>query len=728
MTQTIATQQFRASQLDSQGRIESHYRKLLDAAPDALIVVNERGVIVLVNVQAEKQFGYRRGELLGQPVTNIIPEGFAGRLVIDGARSGAEMLAKQQDAGIELKGQRKDRSWFPIEFTLSPIRSAQGLLVTFAIRDITARKREEADLLQKMNELNRAQVTLNCIGDAVICTDLMTNITFLNLAAETMTGWSMKEACGRPLAGILNTGASAGNDSCSNTAELAILENCAELVPTRCVLVRRDGMKIQIENSVAPIHDRNGNASGAVVVFRDTTAAQAMALQITHAADHDWLTDLPNARLLSRRIAIAIESARHFRLRVAVLFLDLDGFKYINDSLGHSTGDRVLQSVAKRLVGCVRPSDTVSRQGGDEFVILLTDMQRAEDPAILARRLLRSVAEVHSVDQQELHVTTSIGVSVFPDDGCDAETLIKNADTAMYQAKENGRHGFQFFKPAMNARAVERQSIEEALRSALVRREFSLHYQPKIDLRTGLISGAEALVRWDHPSRGLLFPSTFIPVAEECGLIVAIGRWVLREACLQARGWADAGFPRISVSVNVSSIEFRSESFTDNVFDILEETGLAPSKLELELTESVFIKHVESAALILQSLRSAGVHIAVDDFGTGYSSLSYLRKLPIDTLKIDRSFVAQLALDADDAAILTAVINMARSLRLQVVAEGVETRRELEFLHEQHCTQAQGFYFSRPVPVSNFVGLLLLQADGQRFEGAQRKQLVRAHS
>ncbi|MDZ7768552.1 MAG: EAL domain-containing protein [Woeseiaceae bacterium] len=603
--------------------------------------------------------------------------------------------------------------------------------MTFAIRDITARKQTEAKLLQKMDELSRAQVTLNCIGDAVVCTDLMTNITFLNRAAETMTGWSVKEACGRPLADILNTGAATGGDSSATTAELAILEHAAELVPTRCVLVRRNGRKIQIENSVAPLHDQKGNASGAVVVFRDTTTAQAMAQQIAHAADHDWLTDLPNARLLSRRIAKAIKSARRKKSRLAVLFLDLDGFKYINDSLGHSTGDRLLQSVAKRLVGCVRGCDTVSRQGGDEFVVLLTDVQRAEDPAHLAGRLLRSVASVHTVDQQELHVTTSIGVSIFPDDGCNAEALLMNADTAMYQAKENGRHGFQFFKPVMNARAVERQSIEEALRSALERREFSLHYQPKVDLRTGLISGAEALVRWNHPDRGLLLPSTFIPVAEDCGLIVAIGRWVLREACAQARDWADAGFPDIGVAVNVSTIEFRSDSFVPEIFAILEDTGLAPSSLELELTESVFMKHLESAASVLQSLRSSGIQIAVDDFGTGYSCLSYLRKLPVDTLKIDRSFVAQVALGADEAAILTAIISMARHLRLQAIAEGVETREELEFLHLQNCAQAQGYYFSRPVPVSNFVRLLLQQADGQKFEGARHTrhtQLACAHA
>jgi diguanylate cyclase (GGDEF)-like protein len=436
-----------------------------------------------------------------------------------------------------------------------------------------------------------------------------------------------------------------------------------------------------------------------------------MARQITHAAEHDCLTDLPNARLLKRRIGAAIRAARRRKMAVAILFLDLDGFKYINDSLGHPTGDRLLQSVAKRLAGCVRSCDTVSRQGGDEFVVLLSDIQHPEDPANLARRLLRRVAEAHTIDRQDLHITTSIGVSMFPKDGWDAETLIKNADLAMYEAKEKGRQGFQFFKPAMNARAVERQSIEESLRRALEGDEFSLYYQPKINLSTGAISGAEALIRWSHPTRGLLAPPTFIPVAEECGLILPIGKWVLREACTQAKGWADAGFADVSVAVNVSAKEFRGESFVSDLFAILEETGLAPGALELELTESVFMKHTESAADILQSLRQTGVQVAVDDFGTGYSSLSYLRNLPIDTLKIDQSFVKQIALNGNEAAIVTAVISMARSLKLQVVAEGVETLAELEFLRDQDCEQAQGFYFSRPVPVSKFVRLLLQEAE-----------------
>jgi EAL domain-containing protein (putative c-di-GMP-specific phosphodiesterase class I) len=325
---------------------------------------------------------------------------------------------------------------------------------------------------------------------------------------------------------------------------------------------------------------------------------------------------------------------------------------------------------------------------------------------ISATRLLAAVARPHSIAGHDLHVTASIGVSVYPDDGLDAETLIKNADTAMYQAKENGKQNFQYFKPAMNIRAVERQSIEENLRRALERGEFALHYQPKIDLLTGVISGVEALIRWTHPARGELSPAQFIPIAEDSGLILAIGAWVLREACTQARAWQDAGLPAARMAVNVSSMEFRDENFLKNLSDILSETGLAPGLLELELTESVLMKRAETAISILGALREQGVSIAIDDFGTGYSSLSYLRRFPIDVLKIDQSFVRQISNGGGDTAIVAAVIGMARSLRLRVVAEGVETLEELLFLQAQQCDEVQGYYFSRPVLPDVFGALL----------------------
>jgi diguanylate cyclase (GGDEF)-like protein len=431
-----------------------------------------------------------------------------------------------------------------------------------------------------------------------------------------------------------------------------------------------------------------------------------MTRQMSHSAQHDFLTGLPNRMLVNDRLRQAIALALRRSSKLALLFLDLDGFKHINDSLGHLIGDQLLKSIAGRLVNCVRASDTVSRQGGDEFVVLLAEVKESSDAAITAKKILQAVAEPHCIDQHDLHVTTSIGLSVYPDDGLDAETLIKNADLAMYQAKESGRQSYQFFKPAMNVRAVERQSIEESLRRALQRQELAVHYQPKVNLNTGEIIGAEALVRWNHPERGPVPPGKFIPVAEDCGLIVSIGNWVLREACRQTRAWADAGLPLATIAVNISAIEFRNEHFLDGVFAILQDTGLSPRRLELELTETVLMKRADSTESVFKKLRAGGVQLAVDDFGTGYSSLSYLRKFPIDSLKIDQSFVRQITANPDDTAIVTAVISMGRSLNLRVIAEGVETRREMEFLQAHHCDEAQGYYFSRPLAAPEFARLL----------------------
>jgi diguanylate cyclase (GGDEF)-like protein/PAS domain S-box-containing protein len=555
-------------------------------------------------------------------------------------------------------------------------------------------------------EKERAQVTLNSIGDAVACTDMSGNLTFLNFVAEKLTGWSRQEAEGRPMAEIFRILDTANREIIPNPMDIAVRRDRTVHLPANSILVRRDGFEIPIEDSVAPIHDREGQAAGAVIVFRDVSAARALAVQMTHSAEHDYLTGLPNRMLLNDRISQAIALAPRHMKHVALLFLDLDGFKHINDSLGHPTGDKLLQSISERLIDCVRASDTVSRQGGDEFVVLLSEVEQSEDPAITARRMLEAVAQPHSIDHHDLHVTASIGVSVYPDDGLDAETLIKNADTAMYQAKENGRQGYQFFKPAMNARAVERQSIEEGLRRALERQEFELHYQPKVNLTTGAITGAEALIRWLHPTRGLVSPMDFIPVAEDCGLILPIGAWVLREACKQAQAWKDVGLPTMTMAVNVSAMEFRDKNFLAGLVATLAETGFDPRFLELELTESVLMKHATSTAIILRTLRERGIRVAVDDFGTGYSSLSYLQKFPIDAVKIDQSFVRQISTAGDDTTIVKAVIGMARGLKLRVIAEGVETAEEAAFLRAYRCEEAQGYFFSRPVPAQQFAILL----------------------
>jgi diguanylate cyclase (GGDEF)-like protein/PAS domain S-box-containing protein len=555
-------------------------------------------------------------------------------------------------------------------------------------------------------EKERAQVTLDCIGDAVVCTDISGKITFLNIVAEKMTGWSSRDAARRGADEVSHILGATTREAVLRLMEMAVAENRTLDLPENCILTRRDAVETPIEGSAAPIHDRAGRPTGAVFVFRDVSASRAMARQLAHSAQHDVLTGMPNRTLLNDRVSQAIVLAHRHGKKVAVLFLDLDGFKHINDSLGHAIGDKLLQSIAGHLVECVRGSDTVSRQGGDEFVVLLSEVERPEDISLAAKRMLRAVATAHSIDQQELHITASIGVSVFPDDGPDAETLIKNADTAMYQAKENGRQSYRFFTPAMNVRAVERQSIEESLRRGLERREFTLHYQPTINLRTGAITGAEALIRWTHPDRGPIAPAQFIPIAEDCGLIIPIGQWVLREACRQARAWLDAGLPLATMAVNVSAMEFRDENFLEGVFAILAATGWNPGALELELTESVLMKRAQFTESSLRTLRARGVQLAIDDFGTGYSSLSYLRKFPVDTLKIDQSFIRQITTGPDETAIVNAVISIGQSLNLRIVAEGVENPKELAFLQAHHCDEAQGYYFSRPVLPQQFARLL----------------------
>ncbi|OGU21179.1 MAG: diguanylate cyclase [Hydrogenophilales bacterium RIFOXYD1_FULL_62_11] len=433
---------------------------------------------------------------------------------------------------------------------------------------------------------------------------------------------------------------------------------------------------------------------------------QTAHADLDHLVHHDVLTGLPNRILLNDRLAQAIALAHRQGKQLAVMFMDLDRFKHINDSLGHAVGDRLLQSVAHRLVGGVRHSDTVSRQGGDEFVLLLPDIEHAEDVALSAQKMLMAIARPHLIERHDLHIGVSIGISIYPDDGQDAETLIKHADIAMYHAKESGRNNYKFFEPDMNARAVQRQSIEVGLRRALERQEFVLHYQPKINLHSGTIVGVEALIRWQHPQRGLLEPAQFVSIAEDSGLILPIGRWVLREACLQARTWQDAGLPPIAVAVNTSALEFRAADFLEYVRATLDESGLEPRYLELELTESVLMRDAASADSVLHALADLGVKLAVDDFGTGYSSLSYLRQFPIDTLKIDQSFVNQITRNPDDGTLVSAVISMGKSLRQRVIAEGVETAEQAAFLLAQHCDEGQGYFFGRPVGAEALAVLL----------------------
>lgn len=444
----------------------------------------------------------------------------------------------------------------------------------------------------------------------------------------------------------------------------------------------------------------------AIEAHKLTEQVESSKIELDHLAHHDGLTDLPNRMLLHDRLGQAIEGARRQGRRFAVLFMDLDRFKHINDSLGHGVGDQLLKSVAQRLVECIRQSDTVSRQWGDEFILLLPEIEHAEDAAQSAQKILAALALPHPIGNQNLYISVSIGISVYTDDGENVEALLQSADTAMYHAKESGRNNFKFFEQDMNARAVERQSIEADLRLALDRQEFVLHYQPKIDLASGTIVGVEALIRWQHPQRGLLQPLEFVSVAEDCGLIRPIGRWVLRQACLQAQAWLQAGFSPITMAVNTSALEFRAGDYLQNLRATLAQTRLDPSLLEIELTESVLIRDAEASETLLHEIAQLGVRLAIDDFGTGYSSLSYLKKFPINTLKIDQAFVTQMSSNPDDASIVQAVISMGKSLRMRVIAEGVESAAQCHSLLALQCDEGQGFYFGRPVSAEAMASVL----------------------
>jgi diguanylate cyclase (GGDEF)-like protein len=473
------------------------------------------------------------------------------------------------------------------------------------------------------------------------------------------------------------------------------------------VLIRRDASEMAIEHLADPIHDRRGLVTGAVIVFRDLRLARVRSLDMSHSAYHDALTDLPNRMLLNDRLSCTIELARRHKRQLAVLFMDVDWFQRINDSLGHQIGDQLLRSVAEQLTMCVRGSDTVSRQGEDEFVILLSEIEQPSHAVVSVRKILAAIAAPHHIAGHELHITMSIGVSLYPGDGQDTETLLRNADSAMCHAKDRGRCRYQFFQADMNLRAAERESVEDGLRLALDRHEFILHYQPRIDLETGGLLGAEALIRWRHPDRGLLLPTEFVPVAEDSGLIVPIGQWVLREACRQARAWQDAGLRLMPMAVNISAAEFHSPGFLDGVRASLDQARLESRYLELELKESVLMTHTGSAISVFRGLKDLGLQMALDDFGTGSSSLSHLKEFPIDALKVDESLVRGISDDLRGAPIVVAIIGMGKSLHHRVIAKGIETAEQLAFLQTRGCGEGQGFYFSRPLAAEQFSELVV---------------------
>ena len=468
--------------------------------------------------------------------------------------------------------------------------------------------------------------------------------------------------------------------------------------------IRLDGTLVSVEIAAAPLMVENRPA--ALVTVRDITERKLSEERIQYLATHDPVTGLPNRNLMDDRCNQAINHAKRSNQPIAVLYVDLDRFKVVNDGYGHAVGDALLTAVGERLSALVRESDTVARQSGDEFLVLLGDLRSLTNAHVVAQKILDALNKPFTLSGREVHVTASVGASVYPQDGSTAEALISNADIAMYRAKDLGRNSFQFFTREMSDETHGRIDLETKLRLAIVQNQLRLVYQPKVDLATGRVNGCEALLRWDHPELGAVSPARFIPVAEDSGLIVAIGDWVLRTACAQNKSWQDAGLPPVVVSVNVSARQFLQKDVVAWVLKVLSESGLAPDQLELELTESLIARDTERAVATVNQLKAAGVKLSIDDFGTGYSSLSYLKRFRVDTLKIDQSFVRNMLNDSDDATIAMAVISLAHNLRMQAVAEGVETADQCQFLRLNRCDGIQGYFFGRPVPAEDFAEML----------------------
>lgn len=572
--------------------------------------------------------------------------------------------------------------------------------------EIEQRKKTEQELF---NQKQLAIVTLESIGDAVITTSMQSEVTYLNPVAERMTGWTKADAIGRPILEVFRILNESSRKLAPNPVDVVLTHNKVCGLANHTILIAKSGEEYAIEDSAAPIRDIDGAILGVVLVFHDVSDARQMAQKMTYLAEHDYLTDLPNRLLLTDRITQAISAAARRKSKVAILFFDIDHFKRVNDTLGHEVGDQLLKVLTKQLRTCIRASDTLSRQGGDEFVVLLPELLDDAVPAEIANKILETIKSPIYISNHELFVTASIGIAVYPDDGDSVDVLTRHADAAMYHAKNSGRNNYQFFTKEMSARVSAQLTMENNLQKAISNNELLLFYQPKVSIKTGKIVGAEALIRWQHPDWGLILPDRFIPIAEDSGLIKSIGNWVLREACAQNRLWQDAGLPEIPIAINVSVAELHHADFMQEVTKVLLQTGLQPSSLELEVTESVAIQSEVAVIHDLNSLKDMGVRLSVDDFGTGYSSLSYLKLLPINTIKIDKSFIRDIQIDLNDAAIVTAIIKMSQSLGLTVIAEGVETQEQLTFLKLHDCDEMQGYLFSKPLPATEFAELLKQQ-------------------
>jgi len=677
-------------------RLRREHALILDSAGEGILSLDLDGKQRLVNPTAARLLGYRPEEMLGRSDHRLWH-----LICADGdgpASDQCSIVACMRDGKLRTQTEdlfrRKDGSAFPVAYTAAPLTRAgkiEGAVVVF--RDITERKQAE-------ERLRLAASVFENTAEGVVITDPRGRVVEINRAFTDILGYTREEVIDRNprmwqsqrhdkqfyrglWRALLETGQWRGE------------------IWNR----RKNGAVFPEWLTISSVLDEGGRLSHYVGVFSDISKIKQSEAQLDHLAHHDPLTDLPNRLLLNERLAQAIRHARRQGSQLALIFLDLDQFKHINDSLGHPVGDLLLQGAAARLLGCVREDDTVARIGGDEFVIMLEGIERAEHAAVAAQKIIAGLSGTFQLEQHRIGISASLGICLFPDDGEDAETLLRNADAAMYKAKAEGRNTYRFYTEQLTRNALERVTMENGLRRALEQGELVLHYQTQVDIASGRFLGVEALIRWSHPEQGIIPPERFIPLAEDSGLIFPIGEWVLRTACTQAREWLERGLEIGRIAVNLAGCQVRP-GLSQLVTEILDETGLPAQRLELEVTESSLMRQETAAFDELEALCRIGVALAMDDFGTGYSSLSYLKRLPIQKIKLDSSFVRDLPNDAEDVAIAKAVVALGSSLERAVIAEGVETREQADFLLAAGCREGQGFLYSRPVTAAALEPLL----------------------
>ena len=680
------------------------FDELLAAGGPALLL-DADGRVAQANDAATRLFGMERELLRQLPAEQLFAA--PARPLVAGALARARGGVPAQLDSLEARAGSGGRLLLDLHCTRLQ-RDGQALVLA-VLRDASLAFELAAALEQAQAA---AHATLHAVADAVVACDAMRRITAFNPAAAELTGWTAEEAFGQPVQQVLRLAREEGGAPAPLPLEVALADNRAAVAQEAVLLLRRNGSRLPVQASAQPLRDAAGGVAGGVMALRQHNDVQAMAQKMSHLAQHDYLTDLPNRVLLQDRLSQALATIDRGG-KGALLFLDLDFFKQINDSIGHHAGDRVLQEVARRLKENVRADDTVSRQGGDEFVLLLVRLADPRDAARVAEKLIQAIEQPIDFEGQALRVSASIGIALFPQDARDIQTLMKQADTALYHAKEAGRGRYSYFTGIMSARAEQRMRMEHDLRFALANEDLFLAFQPKVTLPEGHITGIEALVRWRRCDTGeVVPPGEFIPLAEEIGLITAIDEWVMAEACRQNRAWQDGGLPAIPVSVNVSLARFDPERLLAQVARVLEDTGLAPQWLEIEFTESQMFGQLERAQALITELKALGVQVAIDDFGTGYSGLSYLMRYRFDALKIDRSFVQGLPDDPRNTAIVQAIVAMARALDYRVVAEGVETSAQADALAAYGCSEMQGFLYGRPLPACEFAALLRRGAVG----------------